>query len=42
MLLYGFAFTSDLERLREVIKRVNRNPLGCGALAGNPLELTVI
>ena len=33
---YAFAFTSDLERLREVIKRVNKSPLGCGALAGNP------
>ena len=36
MLSYGTAFASDLERLREVIKRVNRSPLGCGALAGNP------
>ena len=33
---YAFAFLSDLERLREVIKRVNKSPLGCGALAGNP------
>ncbi|KAI9879490.1 MAG: hypothetical protein M1830_008366 [Pleopsidium flavum] len=33
---YAFAFASDLERLREVIKRVNKSPLGCGALAGNP------
>ncbi|KAL2043976.1 hypothetical protein N7G274_003496 [Stereocaulon virgatum] len=33
---YAFAFASDLERLREVIKRVNRSPLGLGALAGNP------
>ena len=33
---YAFAFASDLERLREVIRRVNRSPLGCGALAGNP------
>ncbi|TFB04258.1 putative argininosuccinate lyase [Trichoderma ghanense] len=39
MLSYGFAFASDLERLREVIKRVNRNPLGCGALAGNPFGI---
>ena len=36
MLSYGAAFAQDLERLREVIKRVNRSPLGCGALAGNP------
>lgn len=36
---YAFAFASDLERLREVIKRVNKSPLGCGALAGNPFEV---
>jgi argininosuccinate lyase len=29
------AFLTDLERLREVIKNVNKSPLGCGALAGN-------
>ncbi|KAI0401926.1 L-Aspartase-like protein [Xylaria palmicola] len=28
-------FASDLERLREILKRVNRSPLGCGALASN-------
>lgn len=28
-------FLADLERLREVIKHINRSPLGCGALAGN-------
>lgn len=39
LLSHGLAFASDLERLREVIKRVNRNPLGCGALAGNPFNL---
>lgn len=33
---HALAFASDLERLREVIKRVNKSPLGCGALAGNP------
>ena len=33
---YAFAFASDLERLKEVIKRVNKSPLGLGALAGNP------
>lgn len=33
---FAFAFASDLERLGEVIKRVNKSPLGCGALAGNP------
>ncbi|KAF3482909.1 argininosuccinate lyase [Arthroderma uncinatum] len=35
MLSYGSAFLGDLERLREVIKHVNKSPLGCGALAGN-------
>ncbi|KAI6357968.1 hypothetical protein MCOR25_007482 [Pyricularia grisea] len=39
MLSYGLVFASDLERLREVIKRVNRSPLGCGALAGNPFGI---
>lgn len=39
MLSYGLAFTQDLERLREVIKRVNRCPLGFGALAGNPFGI---
>ncbi|POR34995.1 Putative argininosuccinate lyase [Tolypocladium paradoxum] len=39
LLSHGLAFASDLERLREVVKRVNRNPLGCGALAGNPFNL---
>lgn len=35
MLSYGSFFMNDLERLREVIKHVNRSPLGCGALSGN-------
>lgn len=39
MLSYGFQFASDLERLREVISRVNRSPLGLGALAGNPFGI---
>ncbi|KAK0724617.1 L-Aspartase-like protein [Lasiosphaeris hirsuta] len=39
MLSYGFVFASDLERLGEVIKRVNRSALGCGALAGNPFNI---
>lgn len=39
MLSYGFAFANDLERLRELRKRVNRSPLGCGALAGNPFGI---
>lgn len=28
MLSYGFTFVNDLDRLREVIKRVNKSPLG--------------
>ncbi|KAL2355546.1 argininosuccinate lyase-like protein [Cryomyces antarcticus] len=39
MLSYGLAFATDLQRLREVVKRVNRSPLGCGALAGNPFNI---
>ncbi len=39
ILSYGTVFTSDLERLREVIKRVNRSPLGSGALVGNPFGI---
>jgi argininosuccinate lyase len=36
---YGAAFATDLERLREVTKRVNRSPLGSGALVGNPFGI---
>ncbi|KAK6351206.1 argininosuccinate lyase [Orbilia javanica] len=36
---HAFMFLSDLERLRELKKRVNKSPLGCGALAGNPFNL---
>lgn len=39
MLSYGLAFANDLQRLREVKNRVNRSPLGCGALAGNPFNI---
>ena len=39
LLSHAAAFSSELERLREVIKRVNRSPLGCGALAGNPFKI---
>ncbi|KAM0469965.1 hypothetical protein ACHAPX_010220 [Trichoderma viride] len=39
LLSYGFYFASDLERLRETSKRVNRSPLGCGALAGNGFDI---
>lgn len=39
MLMYGSFFASDLQRLREVKARVNRSPLGAGALAGNPFNI---
>jgi argininosuccinate lyase len=39
ILSYGSVFASDLERLREVTQRVNRSPLGSGALVGNPFGL---
>ena len=39
LLSYGTAFATDLQRLREVQKRVNRCPLGCGALAGNVFNI---
>lgn len=39
LLSYGMVFASDLQRLRETFKRVNRSPLGCGALAGNPFNI---
>ena len=39
MLSHATAFAADLERLKGVIKRVNRSPLGCGALAGNPFSI---
>lgn len=35
ILSYAMVFAQDLERLREVIVRVNQSPLGAGALAGN-------
>lgn len=39
LLSYGFAFSADLDRLREVMVRVNKCPLGSGALAGNPFGI---
>lgn len=39
MLMYGSFFASDLQRLRELKVRVNKCPLGCGALAGNPFNI---
>ena len=35
LLNYGFFFAQDLQRLQGLIPRVNRLPLGCGALSGN-------
>ena len=39
MLMYGAFFAADLQRLPEVKARVNKCPLGCGALAGNPFNI---
>ena len=39
LMSYGFAFMNDIERLHECQKRVNKSPLGCGALAGNILNI---
>ncbi|MCJ1230627.1 argininosuccinate lyase [Toensbergia leucococca] len=39
LLSYGTFFSNDLERLREVIKHVNKSPLGCGALSGNAFSI---
>jgi argininosuccinate lyase len=39
LLSYGSFFVTDLARLREVRARVNRSPLGFGALAGNPFGI---
>lgn len=39
LLSYGTFFSTDLEQLRQVIKRVNRSPLGAGALLGHPFGI---
>lgn len=39
LLSYGTAFAADLERLRQLIPRVNKSPLGAGALVGNPFGI---
>lgn len=39
LLAHATGFGNELERLREVTRRVNRSPLGCGALAGNPFQI---
>ncbi|KAG5646686.1 hypothetical protein DXG03_002676 [Asterophora parasitica] len=36
LLSHAFSFSSDLQRLQQLIPRVSVSPLGCGALAGNP------
>ncbi|EGX45847.1 hypothetical protein AOL_s00117g52 [Orbilia oligospora ATCC 24927] len=39
LLSYCQLFLSDLQKLRQTRSRVNRCPLGSGALAGNPFEI---
>ena len=39
ILSYGTVFSSDLDRLRQVIRRVNCSPLGSGAIVGNPFGI---
>lgn len=34
IMAYAYMFARDFERLSDAAKRMNRNPLGCGALAG--------
>ena len=36
---YAVVFADDLERLKECRRRVNRSPLGSGALVGNPFGI---
>ncbi|KAI9466249.1 argininosuccinate lyase [Lactarius psammicola] len=39
LLSHAFSFSSDLERLRQLIPRISILPLGSGALAGNPFSV---
>ncbi|KAF2456911.1 argininosuccinate lyase [Lineolata rhizophorae] len=39
LLSYGAFFAGDLDRLRDVIRHVNKSPLGCGALSGNAFNI---
>ncbi|XP_038056055.1 argininosuccinate lyase-like [Patiria miniata] len=39
LLSYAWMFQRDMQRLQELTARVNVNPLGCGALAGNPFNV---
>jgi len=34
--MYATYFTEDYERLNQIVKRLNKSPLGAGALAGHP------
>lgn len=34
--MYATYFTEDYNRLTQIIERLNKSPLGCGALAGHP------
>ena len=36
---HAFSFSTDLERLRQLIPRISVLPLGSGALAGNPFAV---
>jgi argininosuccinate lyase len=39
LLSYGTFLSTDLERLRQVIKRVNKPPLRAGAIVGHPFGI---
>lgn len=36
---HAFSFANDLDRLRGLVPRLNKSPLGCGALAGHPFSI---
>jgi argininosuccinate lyase len=36
---YATFLSQDLERLQQILSRINLSPLGCGALAGNPFNV---
>lgn len=39
LLSHAFSILNDLDRLKQIYSRVNRLPLGAGALAGNPFAV---
>eukprot|EP00835_Amoeboradix_gromovi_P006323 NODE_724_length_4780_cov_0.259346.p2 type:complete len:457 gc:universal NODE_724_length_4780_cov_0.259346:2926-4296(+) len=39
VLQYSWYFLDDLERLKNIFNRVDRNPLGSGALSGHPYDV---